>query len=882
MSQKAKITPIAIPKPSLADKAGYLFGLKSVVKNAAGRKAAAERMAKQDPQGACRSLEQVERILAWTPKLDKDGSFLLESAMAFHASILVTLRKNTDAARLLLAARRFGNLSRQIHALAFLAEQLGAIGDTAEEAIGIYMDHLAAAAKVNKKPSPSAYAILGKLSIPVDPLHYPSEQQRAMLKRIEGASRSCGLAVYGMAICAYHEGNDRVAYDRICQVQKTGEFAAQVDYLLPVLSGRLALAGGDCKRALAEFEKAHAVLTDHADALLGIIEATAVCIADAHSKGDAAADEIKGMATRAKQAAGILLKRTPGDAVVLRLAGRICLLTNELDQAARLLEMAIKQAPEPEAFADLAVLHLRNGDPKAAKKIAAEGAQAFPTSVDILLVLGEAAEAMEDWSTAADAYNKASGLQSDNTQAATRAGHAFFMLGNSESAIKILESAAKSENREAKYWLARAQLRSGDVQSAAELLSELCKSEPSYSEILYGASALAQAGRHDEALTLLSSAEESYPQDTDFLILYAKVLTAMGQVDEARDKIEQVRKLKPDHPELDYAEACLAYRTGDVETAESLVSACAEANQNSPLYSLAMAMICLRRGDNSEAEAYLNKYDPAAPGDPKARSLRGLALGYFETWAPNSETTRPDVDLWLEGKFAAGGEAYAGALSYWQALAERYPQLQRLALNINRLYFLLGRQLIEKGDYAGAIAAWQKFAELRPDDEALKLDLAELWLRLAFKHLSSLENGSLDQARRALAEAAVVEKQSGRAHLYQAIADLRGGNVTRAVEHLKRAKRNGHKHVSDTALLWLGLALTVSSDYQGALEILTQLLKAKDTSLRAAAKHAIALVHGKMGDWKDAAEMAGAAISERSDTDVEPSIPQFSDKFHAD
>jgi len=92
-------------------------------------------------------------------------------------------------------------------------------------------------------------------------------------------------------------------------------------------------------------------------------------------------------------------------------------------------------------------------------------------------------------------------------------------------------------------------------------------------------------------------------------------------------------------------------------------------------------------------------------------------------WQEHWEMTATKVCNY-QGLLAARQEDYAGTRNFWSALAQRRPEDARLALNLNRLHYLLGKQYVEQARYADAISEWNLTLEMRPEDEALQQDIA--------------------------------------------------------------------------------------------------------------------------------------------------------------
>jgi tetratricopeptide (TPR) repeat protein len=865
----SSINPATIERPRFGDKAGLLFGLvkgsAAAEKHAAAR-ASAEKLAGTDRAKAYQILERIERLLFWEKNCDRKLTHELEAAMVLHAALLSKDNKQGEAAALLLAARSQTTLKSSRNALEFLAVTLARSGDGSERSIEVYLDYLSVIDGARTAPSDVVGNMLVGLAIPHDRLAEPSGAQRSLTERIRTASPSYAPALFGTALCAYHAGKFKEAIEAAAAAKKAGAFHEHAAYIEHVCAGRLAASVGDTKEAIRRFENAHAAHAGHTAALVGLAEAALAHWDASRDRGQEGSAELSQILGKGKAAAENALTMSPESTGLLRVLGRICLVTDDLDRAADLLGQALRTAPDPEAAADLASVHLERGNHQAALKTASEAERRWPQHPGVLCSVGDVYSAAENWGKAAEAFLKANAAVPTHLPAAVGAGRALFMQGEVRKAAEVLGKAAESGSRPATYWYGRAQLRLGNPTAAVASLSSICRQNASFDEYYYAASALAQAGQPQEAIPLAKAAEELEPANPNVHLLSAKLYAASGQPEESSACLARTEELCPDHPELRYARACVAYARGDLDSAKPMLSDAASSDADSSRCALASAMVSLRMGDAKAAAECARKYLETEPNDYFARNVLAAALARQGEVAEAEKTLNwddillsgcSDAHLWISGNAAVERGEYEGALLEWQELAKRHPDLERLALNINRLHYLIGRRKLEEGDYAGAIAAWEQYAESRDEDEELQKDVAELHFRIGRQLLASSDESDLLKAKESLKEATKRSGGSDKVYFYRGLLDLRRGSNASAVQNLAKAAESGDSRFSETAALWSGLAMLHSGDPQGAAEGLERLSKnGCSEPVAVAARHALAVAYAQLGDWKQAAKLA--------------------------
>ena len=239
-------------------------------------------------------------------------------------------------------------------------------------------------------------------------------------------------------------------------------------------------------------------------------------------------------------------------------------------------------------------------------------------------------------------------------------------------------------------------LHRGDPQAAVPHLETFLKSAPSNPQGIYLASlALAQTGRHAEALRHLRPLLEAKETTAEVAMLQAEILLAQGRAREAEEALLPFTATAHP-PALDQ----LIYRAlaaqGRQAEAGEVLGQLAQQTPEQPAVALTLARDLAGGGDRAGARAQLERLLAAAPGNLEA----GLTLA--------------QLDL-LEG-------AGTAALTRAQALAQAQPRDARVQT-------LLANALDATGDLPGARAAAERALASDPRAAGAALTLARLALQ---------------------------------------------------------------------------------------------------------------------------------------------------------
>ncbi|MBI4799594.1 MAG: tetratricopeptide repeat protein [Desulfarculus sp.] len=417
-------------------------------------------------------------------------------------------------------------------------------------------------------------------------------------------------------------------------------------------------------------------------------------------------------------------------------------------------------------------------------------------------------------------------------------GQAHWMLRSHEQAAQALQPLA-AHNRAAAYLLARCQSRQGRFDKAAALLEGLLSHGLATAKVHYWlGSAQAHQGLHALAAQSFQRSLEIKPGWPDALAQLGHCHCQAGRGQEARQAYQEALAGQDGHPG---ALRGLAPENQPHWYSQMLLGAAAE-----------MA------GDDQAAQDHYRLAAQRRPQRGEAMLRLGLLLakgGQREEALPWLERAaklpaRQEEALYHLGLVSAEAQDYHGALASWEALAQRRPQDQRLALNIERLRYLAGLQDLQAGRYQQAAKAWERYLQSRQDDQQLRRDLAELYFRWGASRLAA---GDADEARRHLEAALGQDPAHAAASFYMTLHQLIYGDRPWALGRLSELARQDGGGWGARARYYLGLDHLRQGRNQEAAALLAQ-VPASGQGGEAAlpVSWALALAHAREQRWDQA------------------------------
>jgi tetratricopeptide (TPR) repeat protein len=226
-------------------------------------------------------------------------------------------------------------------------------------------------------------------------------------------------------------------------------------------------------------------------------------------------------------------------------------------------------------------------------------------------------------------------------------------------------------------------------------------------------SALAEAGRHDEAVVEYDRCLVMWPTHAYALVNRGNSLARLGRDDEALDTFERASAARPAFWSARRAEGAALARAGRLDDAAALFRKAAEDGTGGAEAWFSLGSILLDQKRPDEARPALERAIAAQPSDPRFHNTLGLVLQ-------------------LQGD-APGAE-------------QEFRQASALAQHYSKSRYNLGNLLYTKGRYEEAEPALEEALRIEPDYVKARVRLAEVLM----------QRGALDRARAELQRALAI------------------------------------------------------------------------------------------------------------------------------
>ena len=394
------------------------------------------------------------------------------------------------------------------------------------------------------------------------------------------------------------------------------------------LRGRTLMVQGDLVGARKSYERALAIDAGYFPAVEAL----------------ASIDMAEGKQQDARHRIEAVLKKDPDHVrALLALAAQRAGSGAPEDEVAAVLQRAVAAGPSiVSTRLALVDFHLRNGDNAKAVAAAQDGVAALPSSASLLDALGRAQLASGDFQQAITAYNKAAALQPQSVMPHLRVAQAQLSAKNKTAAaaslrkalaIKpdllqaqtlLIDLAVDGKDFAAANELARTvrtqrpqesigylleadlALRQKKVDDGVAVLRAGLKAAPAPELAKKLHSALAAAGRRDEAERLAAAWTKDKPRDTVFRLYLGDVAAARGDLAGAEKRYAEATQIEPTNA---VALNNLAWVSGQLGRPSAIAYA-ERALVQAPRYAESMdtlAMLLSAKGDYAKALEWENK-----------------------------------------------------------------------------------------------------------------------------------------------------------------------------------------------------------------------------------------------------------------------------------
>lgn len=325
-----------------------------------------------------------------------------------------------------------------------------------------------------------------------------------------------------------------------------------------------------------------------------------------------------------------VLKAAPNHGPSLLLAGIVALETGAYSEAESYLRKVIEKAPRallPRRL--LAVAHLRLGQTSRALTEVQELLEKGSKDPDIVALAGEAYLASGDIPTAARYYEQTKSLVPGNSRVQTRLALIRWAAGDSDRAIKELESASASNPTEYQADLALIAKYLGQRQpdKALDALKNLDVKQPD-NPVTHNLRGLALILKRD-----FSGARSSFERALQLQPTYMPAIANLANLDlrekntdAAKKRYEAILKKEPNNEQALFGLAVLLRVTGaDQQEIAKLLKQSVASNPSSPTARATLTNFFLGIRDFPSALAVAQAAQAALPNNPAIVEALGLA-----------------------------------------------------------------------------------------------------------------------------------------------------------------------------------------------------------------------------------------------------------------
>jgi tetratricopeptide (TPR) repeat protein len=670
---------------------------------------ARERTESNPPEAVALYTKAIDLLNA-TQGMDKERRMLLGPALLGRGK-LQDAAGNTAAAldSYLQAKKVLPSIPKPV--LSFIAITLAQRGETKAETVSIYLEFIRSLKDQKKMPEAQVvYGLLEKCCAVEEGTSSQAAQGRLILcQHVIQADPKLEWAHYYAGIVHF----SREQYDQAAHFFQTAKMLQSAKPLLGFYhafsTGMQHTQAGNLSQAVTAFRQACQAAPQRADAQFALGKSLVIVGQTSRSKDPSQSRQITDAVSSLEQAVRLDADQADyvyylGQAYVL--AGNPAAAVKSFERATRLDNTKV------DYFLHLGLAHKSQGSLNAAMASARAAIALDKQCIPAHRLLGELCLEKKGFQEAARELQMV--LVSNPKDVETRAnlGYALYSLKNFSEAIKTLEPIG-AQSDVGGFWLARCYTQTDQFDRAVQQLTALTSRQPSHAQAWYYLG-LGQAhlGRFTEAVEAFEKAIHLDGAQADFYFQRGHAYVKLGHLTEAESDYLKVFELWSGTADVAYHLGCLYRMMGQDKSAIAyLLQVVSYAPQH---IGARLALGALHEKSGRVQEAFA-QYSAAAKLDSKNPSIhRRLGVlqcrqGDYQTAA---KTLRKAAELGDEsdellhylGLAAANGNDFAGALAAWSNLAARHPDDKRLALNLNKLHYLLGKQHAEAGRLAEAIA----------------------------------------------------------------------------------------------------------------------------------------------------------------------------------
>jgi tetratricopeptide (TPR) repeat protein len=803
----------------------------------------------------------IVRRLSNSPSLTQEHKQCLYGAHLESGKILQARGDKAAALDCYLEARKIAGLPPQVllSASCWLAEQ----GERSPEAIEVYMDCLRSLrGKARPPESKPVYGFLESLCRVDDTTGAQRNTAAAALcQKVIAADGSLDWAHYYLGMVFLKQERHAQAVKQFQAAQRLNPSHKGAAYHVHLCQGIVSAQAGEDPAALDSFRQAVAVNPGSHQAYYSMGKILLSECEDLEEKDDPTAGEA--IRNTAAEAAEVLLRArdlNPQDPEYHFYLGRAYSFLGRSPEAVE----AYRQAISLDSCWELYYLYLaieldKQGQQEQALEAVRQALGLDRDYADAFAVWGDICRHGQDLTEAIEHYKQALSIVSQNLRARIGLGLSLYQSGCLAEAIPELE-AVKERSRDAAYYLARCYSKEGRFAEAVPILTALARRPDSdWEHFYYLGCAHANTADYQRAMEAFAGAIRLDGSRWQAYLQRGHCHLKTGSLEEAFQDYEKAGQLQPTEASVILALANYYLTTNDDQQASILLAQMGQAQPGYYDARLLLGILAEKRGDMASAEqAYLGAIKDRSDR-PEAYGRLGISYCHQERYSEAAQYLRKALSLGQDAdpvlfhlglSLGCSGE-YSEALEVWGKLQERHPEDRRLALNINRLHYLLGQQHVAAERYQEAIEAWRTYLDPRPDDEPLKAGLAQLYLRAGVSKLAASGPQGVNEARSVFRSAMELDGGNSVVLFYTALCALLEGKPDECLRLLNEVQSHADPDLASRATYHAAIALLLWEKPQEAVRLLRDVQSDPNYDRRRLPLDwALAVAHAKGGQWE--------------------------------
>ena len=435
--------------------------------------------------------------------------------------------------------------------------------------------------------------------------------------------------------------------------------------------------------------------------------------------------------------APILQAQTATDINLERLAQAVNAIGEDrLSQAEDLLNSVLATLPnDADALNLLGVVRAKQNRSAEAERLFKRAIARSPSHIGAHINLGELLSTSNRPAEAMTILVRAHQLAPNRPEINLNLARLYGEQRNYEEAYRFLRrvprEALSSETEETQVEFALLLSKAGFNEEALNILTEAQQKTPGSFPVLYGLGVVTAAQKQfKKAEEHLSAALAIKPDDVVTLRALARVARLSGNPEKALSYLVKARRLAPNSPAVLYDFGITAFQMDLFLDALPVFEQLHRSHPREPGYLYALAAVRWRKGETVETARLMNNYIALQPRDPAGFYLLGAALLQQDLFVKARAAFERSLSLKADPQTEYLLGVSLEKLGQRTAAIERFKRVIRTRPDHAAAFSAIGSAYREAGNYTEARAALERAVELDPNDLRANYQLGLVYAKL--------------------------------------------------------------------------------------------------------------------------------------------------------